>query len=86
VILEAMASGVPVISNRITNIPDVVTDGVTGFLATPGDTESLTAKLEEALSLDQDDRTMLIRRARTLVEDYAGCERTAATLEGVWEG
>ncbi len=84
VILEAMASGVPVVSNRITNIPDVVIDGVTGFLATPGDIGSLIAKMEQALSLDFDARNALIERARRLVVGYAGCERTVATLERVW--
>ncbi len=86
VILEAMASGVPVVSNQITNIPDVVIDGTTGFLASPGDTGSLVAKMKQALSLDPDARSTLVHNARRLVEDYAGCERTAATLERLWSG
>lgn len=86
VILEAMASGVPVVSNRITNIPDVVTDGVTGFLATPDDTHSLIAKMQQALALDPDARNQIIKNARQLVEGYASCDRTAATLERLWYG
>ena len=84
VILEAMASGVPVVSNRITNIPDVLIDGETGFLAAPGDTGSLISKITQALSLDLDARDNLVGRARRFVKSYASCERTATTLERVW--
>ena len=84
VLLEAMASGVPVVSTRISNIPDVVIDGVTGFLADPGDTESLVRKIEEARSLDPKARSAMLDAARCLVQGYAGCERTASSLEELW--
>ena len=40
-ILEAMAAGKIIISGRVGGIPDLVTEGVNGFLITPGDVESL---------------------------------------------
>ncbi len=39
--LEAMASGVPVVASRIGGIPEVVEDGVTGFLCPATDTEAM---------------------------------------------
>ncbi len=39
--LEAMASGVPVIASRIGGIPEVVTDGETGYLCQLGDTAGM---------------------------------------------
>ena len=40
-ILEAFALGVPVVGSRIGGIPELVEEGVTGFLSEPGDIDSL---------------------------------------------
>ena len=44
-VIEAMASGTPVIASRIGGVPEVVEDGVTGFLVEPGDVEALRDRL-----------------------------------------
>ena len=44
-VLEAMAAGLPIVSTPIGGIPDAVTDGVEGFLVTPGDTAALGDRL-----------------------------------------
>lgn len=44
-ILETMAYGIPNISTRIASIPEVITDGINGFLITPGDINVLVEKL-----------------------------------------
>jgi 1,2-diacylglycerol 3-alpha-glucosyltransferase len=41
VLLEAAASGLPIVAVRATCIPELVHDGVNGFLAEPGDVEGL---------------------------------------------
>jgi N-acetyl-alpha-D-glucosaminyl L-malate synthase BshA len=41
--LEALASGVPVIGARAGGLPEVVTDGVTGFLCDVGDVDAMAA-------------------------------------------
>ena len=45
-ILEALALGKPVIAGRIGGIPEMVDDGVNGFLFRPGDIEDLRNNLE----------------------------------------
>jgi glycosyltransferase involved in cell wall biosynthesis len=45
-VLEAMAAGMPVITTPVGGIPDVVTDGVEGFLVQPGDVQTLREKLQ----------------------------------------
>ncbi len=55
VILEAMAAGLPVITTTATAGPDIIENGVDGFLVSPGDKKGLAACMLEALA----DRTRL---------------------------
>ncbi len=50
VLIEAMASGKPVIASNLPGLRSVVDEGVTGLLAKPGDVEDLTEKLDSILS------------------------------------
>jgi len=47
VIMEAMASGLPVISTQLSGIPELVDDGRTGILVAPGDVEALALALQK---------------------------------------
>lgn len=51
VLMEAMASGVPCVTTRITGIPELIQDGVDGLLVTPSD----ATELADALSYLMDD-------------------------------
>jgi glycosyltransferase involved in cell wall biosynthesis len=48
VILEAMEASVPVIASRVSGIPEVVEDGVTGWLVPPENIDELARAVEEA--------------------------------------
>jgi glycosyltransferase involved in cell wall biosynthesis len=47
VLLEAMASGIPVIASRLPGVRTVVVEGKTGWLVLPGDIEALAAALRD---------------------------------------
>lgn len=47
VVLESMASGVPVVGAKAGGIPDIIDDGVNGFLVEPGDTEGFVSRLKQ---------------------------------------
>jgi glycosyltransferase involved in cell wall biosynthesis len=51
VLMEAMAAGVPVVATRIAGVPELVDDGVSGFLVPPGEPHALAEKI--GLLLDE---------------------------------
>jgi glycosyltransferase involved in cell wall biosynthesis len=52
VVLEALAAGVPVLSTPVASVPEIVTDGVNGYLFPFGDDQTLAARIEEITSDD----------------------------------
>ncbi len=50
VLLEAQAHGCPVVAGRYGGVPDVVQDGVTGLLTTPGDAASFGSAIADLLA------------------------------------
>jgi glycosyltransferase involved in cell wall biosynthesis len=46
VLLEAMATGIPVVSTRLSGIPEMIRDEVDGLLVPPGNPQALAAALE----------------------------------------
>jgi glycosyltransferase involved in cell wall biosynthesis len=48
-VLEAMASGTPVVCSRIGGVPEIVRDGETGFLVEPGNIAELRDRLVEVI-------------------------------------
>jgi glycosyltransferase involved in cell wall biosynthesis len=67
VVFEAMASGTPVVGSRVGGIPDMIEDGVTGFLVPPGDALSLAEKIQWFLDNPSEAQAMG-RRARAAAE------------------
>jgi glycosyltransferase involved in cell wall biosynthesis len=45
VVLEAMATGAPVVATRVGGLPEIVEDGVTGFLVPVGDVDALAERV-----------------------------------------
>jgi glycosyltransferase involved in cell wall biosynthesis len=73
VVLEAMARGRPVVASRVGGIPEVVEDGVTGFLVPPGDPGALGQAIVRLL--EDPDRLVTMGNAgrrRVVALDPAG--------------
>jgi glycosyltransferase involved in cell wall biosynthesis len=79
VLMEAMASRIPVIASRVAGVPELVEDGVTGFLVPPGDVESLAARMV-ALWDDPERARAMGARGRRVVEADFDVEREAEWL------
>jgi UDP-glucose:(heptosyl)LPS alpha-1,3-glucosyltransferase len=81
VIVEAMASGLPVITSRSAGIADFMADGVDGLLLSdPGDINDLAAKIELLLSSAELRKTMG-ERARKTAEKLSWERVAEKTLE-----
>lgn len=63
VILEAMASGLPVVATRVEGVPEAVRHGCEGLLVAPGNTAELAAAIDQFLS-GRVDGQQLSRNAR----------------------
>jgi glycosyltransferase involved in cell wall biosynthesis len=48
-VLEAMLAGLPVVATRVSSLPELVTDGETGFLVPADDASALARALARAL-------------------------------------
>jgi glycosyltransferase involved in cell wall biosynthesis len=70
VLLEAMASGCPVVACRAGGVPDAVQDGSTGFLFEPTDPDGLVRTVKRALS-SATDLDAVRRHARQDVEQHS---------------
>jgi glycosyltransferase involved in cell wall biosynthesis len=73
-VYEAMAAGRPVVASRIGGIPDLVAEGESGLLCTPGDEDELSRKLAELL-LDKERAERMGRAGRMVVESRYTPER-----------
>ncbi len=80
VLLEALGSGLPIISTRHAGIPDTVRDGIDGLLVEPRDPGALASALS-GLSLDELLRANLAHAARRRYESTYRPERLTRDLE-----
>lgn len=78
VLAEAMAAGTPVVATRVGGLAEVVADGVTGRLVTPGDPAELAAAVLEVLA----DRERMSAAARDHARQF-GADAYADRVEAI---
>lgn len=83
-ILDAFASGLPVVATKAGGIPEIVEDRVNGLLAETGDSQAL-ANLVELLLTENNLRKSLVNNARIRVRDF-DYKVTAAKILEVYKG
>lgn len=84
VLMEAMATAVPVVATRIAGINELIEHGVSGYLVPPGDVDSLTKAIENLLRDDQL-RMAFGRVGRATVEKEFNIETEVAHLFDVMQ-
>jgi N-acetyl-alpha-D-glucosaminyl L-malate synthase BshA len=81
--LEAMACGVPVIASRVGGLPEVVTEGESGFLADVGDVATMTDRAIEVLR-DPERLEEMRRHAVRRADDFSA-DRIVPQYERLYE-
>lgn len=76
VIFEAMAVGLPILSTKVSAIPEIITDGVNGFLTEPEKPEMLAEKIREISRLSDDELLKIRKQAQIDVENVSSVEKT----------
>jgi glycosyltransferase involved in cell wall biosynthesis len=84
VLLEAMASGLPVVATSVGGVPDIVQDGDTGYLAAPGDDDAFVGALIKLIR-DPELKRKMGCRARQHVQAHFSVERLPELLSRVYE-
>ncbi|MDQ2632098.1 MAG: glycosyltransferase family 4 protein [Actinomycetota bacterium] len=79
-VLEAMAWETPVLATDVFGLPELITDGETGWLCEARDLEALAGGLDHALDANPEERAAIARAARSLVEERHSLERYGSEI------
>jgi glycosyltransferase involved in cell wall biosynthesis len=81
VLLEAMASGLPVAATAVGGVPELVVHGETGLLVPPNDPDALADAINDLLD-DPEEMEEMGARGRQLVSDHYTWDRVAERIAG----
>jgi colanic acid/amylovoran biosynthesis glycosyltransferase len=85
VLLEAQASGLPVVATRVGGVPEMVREGRSALLVPAGDASAITAALQRLVD-QPEDWPLMGREGRTLVEERHDASRLAPRLVEILQG
>jgi glycosyltransferase involved in cell wall biosynthesis len=83
-LLEALASGVPVVSTEVGGIPEVIESGKTGYLVPKGSAEFLAKRILELLQ-DSSKAAELASNGRAMVHERFSAEKMIKATEAVYD-
>jgi glycosyltransferase involved in cell wall biosynthesis len=75
VVMEALASGTPVVATNVGGVPELVEEEETGFLVSPSDPTGLAQAMIRLMQTPQEKREMMGARGREWVAENCDVER-----------
>jgi glycosyltransferase involved in cell wall biosynthesis len=81
--IEALAGARPVVATRVGGVPDVVRDGVDGFLVEPGDVDAMAERLAR-LAADPDLRRRMGEAGSTSVRERYSVDRLLDDMDALY--
>jgi glycosyltransferase involved in cell wall biosynthesis len=83
-ILEAMASGLPIVATRVGGTPELIEEGISGLMFTPGDADTLT-RILAGYADDPARREREGIAARARIENEFSWHKAAAAYQAIYE-
>lgn len=84
VVLEAMASAKPVVATAVGAVPEIVSDGETGFVVPPGDHAALAGAMERMMGLAPEERRAMGETGRRVVRERHSVESVVEAWEALF--
>ncbi len=84
VVLEAGASGLPVIAARVDGLKEIITEGVDGWFFTAGDSRDLAEKIEHVIS-HPDEAHIVGKKLAEKVRQSFSIQKTVAEYEALYQ-
>lgn len=84
VLMEAMGTGLPVLSTRVSSVPDLIRDGVDGLLCEPADTAAIVAAVERFYRMPEGRVRAMTETAAQTVRTRYGPDRLMGNLLRLW--
>jgi colanic acid/amylovoran biosynthesis glycosyltransferase len=85
VLLEAQASGLPVVATRVGGVPEMIREGRSGLLVEAGDAQAMARALQDML-FRSDTWPTMGQEGRRHVEEHFDVDRLTTQLEDVLAG
>lgn len=83
-VVEGMASGLPVVVSRVSDLPLLVAEGRNGFVCEPTAVESVAAAMQQMLATSPEERAAMARRSRELAVRWFGLDRFVTEHEALY--
>ncbi|MFK5948088.1 MAG: glycosyltransferase [Methylococcales bacterium] len=85
VLLEAAASGKPIVATDVGGNREIVLDQTSGYIVPPGDADEITSALENVRSLSPKERNDMGKAGRQYVEDKYSIESVVTMWEDLYK-
>lgn len=85
IIFEAMGYGTLVLTTNISSIPEVIDDGINGFIVESNNKEAFKNKINEIMAMDEDELLKIRKKAQEDVENISSVDKTMEILTNTWK-
>jgi len=84
VVMEAMAAVKPVVATCVGGVPELVQEGVNGYIVPPGDSEALPTAMVKMMALSEAERRAMGEAGRAYIEANYSLEHVVDQWEALY--
>ena len=84
IIFESMGYGTPVLTTDVSSIPEIIDDGINGFIVEANNKELFANKINEIMAMDDDELLEIRKNAQIHVQNVSSVDLTMETVTNIW--